>query len=239
MDSQKQVLPFEHKQPEYDACGNFLDVASYLSAVRNELEAGEKIVYSKCNKRKIKEISNENSDNGTDSITTVSDIVDAKRNGYDHTLIEPNYWRKEFIKSFKSMKAQFNISKPTEVYLKNIPNNFTNWRAFMINNEPNNSLLFTLNKSEVLRLVVYLKKLLNDKSVKGCMSQWIIGLFFRLPEILDYSDIFILRDLAKKLVLNRILKKLVTTETTMISEMVIVIICSIYGQKDLLPDDLI
>ncbi|GMM38856.1 hypothetical protein DASC09_061950 [Saccharomycopsis crataegensis] len=194
-----------------------------------------------------------------DNVDTISKVdtptSDEKEDVNDQETSQSKYesdqWRTSFIEDFKKQKAEYENDdgkeeeeeeeegidecgedKTKDIDVEKLPENFTGWRAFMINNKPSKYLLVLLPQATILKLIIYMKKLV-DKSMKGHMKLWTPALFLRLSDVLEYNDVYELREVSKKMIFFKKNKKLQDKESKLTCDIIIAIVYDIYGQKDL------
>lgn len=145
--------------------------------------------------------------------------------------IDANIVNSQTITSISHVQPVGNDHPQNQEIPTRFPDKFTAWRAFMLNHKPTKPLLQALPHHTVLRLIIYMKKLVN-KSMKGNLNLWSLALFLKLTDVLEYGEVHELREVSKKLLYVR-QKENTPDEVKMVCDVVIVIVYEIYGQKDL------
>ncbi|ODV86467.1 hypothetical protein CANARDRAFT_6936 [[Candida] arabinofermentans NRRL YB-2248] len=120
----------------------------------------------------------------------------------------------------------------TELDAIDLPTTQKAWKFFIFNNEPSLDLVAQIfEEKEHIKLIIYFTKWLNI-DVNIHFEQWLMQIMAGLEDLLDNSDISIVRSLGKKA------KKQLTNELNSrnenIMKMILVITGRFYGQRDLL-----
>lgn len=107
------------------------------------------------------------------------------------------------LSSFKDIvleeftKQRDNLPEPGTLPIPDdfiFPESFTAWRAYVMSHEPSLHLVSNLDKELTLRLVVYSTRWLAA-STPAQISNWIYSLLVRVPEVMDHSDVSVVREL--------------------------------------------
>lgn len=217
METPKQVLPFEYKEPTYDIDGMFTDVLSYLLAVKKELENGPQVFVSR---KRLQENRKRKREEGEEEEGEKS--KDKKGDKQEES---------DFVKSFLEQKKKYNEEDDLEQEPISIPDNFTAWRAYMIETKPSKAIISKLNQNTILKLIIYMKKLI-DNSLKGYLDQWVMALFLRLNDVLVYNDLHELREVGKRMV-QLLKKESLSEQSRLLCQMIVNIVTEVYGQRDI------
>jgi survival of motor neuron protein-interacting protein 1 len=116
-----------------------------------------------------------------------------------------------------------------------IPETANEWRKLVMETMPPSiGFFYALDHSTVFKLVIYFTKWLSVSTNEN-LSRWIWLCFVRIDNLLDASEVSLLRDLAKKA--TRLIDKAHVFENRIASytiAMVILVVGIYYGQRDML-----
>lgn len=106
------------------------------------------------------------------------------------------------------------------------PNNFTEWRKFLLQNKPEISLVSNFDQQLIIKLMIYSIQWVNNTTPEQ-LIEWIENLLLKLNSfVLETKDIAVIRDLGSKT------KKLILKGKTQF-RVILIIVSQLFGQKDL------
>ncbi|KAH3677009.1 hypothetical protein WICMUC_001915 [Wickerhamomyces mucosus] len=196
------------------------DGETYLAMVRKQAESGSSVMFIKSNidYGDSKEVE----DTGFKQNSTKNSISEEEKKFYNDIITEFKSQR-NLILEVEELQVPSDFIYPT---------NFTEWRKYIMDNDPILPIITNFDHELTIRLVIYCTKWLTNKTPDQ-VSKWIYALLIKLNDLLEISDQATLRDLALKA------KKLhdKDSEKTGISQItirfVLIIISRFFGQKDL------
>jgi survival of motor neuron protein-interacting protein 1 len=112
------------------------------------------------------------------------------------------------------------------------PETFTAWRQYCMTHEPSMELVSNMDHSLTIKLLMYCARWLAPKTPKQ-ISQWIYAILCRVSDVLEASDVSVLRDLGKRAKTLDLREELEET-TRFTCKLVIHVVAGGFGQRDLL-----
>ncbi|ODV94680.1 hypothetical protein PACTADRAFT_34427 [Pachysolen tannophilus NRRL Y-2460] len=201
------------------------DVHTYLAMVRLEAEKSDGFMFTKNETKSI--------DNTCDSDLKEIEFKDSNSN-----FKEFEAWRGEAVEKYTFLKIKFNSKKiqdkfsmPQDKLLNLMPSSVKDWKAMVTGQNPNLQILYNLDLSYKFKLINYFQRWLN-RSINKFFIKWVFTLLLLIPSLLDYSNMAILRSLAKKS--KKLLEFVTNKETKVLMDWIVTIAAQVYGQKDLL-----
>lgn len=205
------------------------DVMKYLTSVRQEAESDRCVYFVE---RKEEEATED--EIGEATMQAVEDIVVG-----EIELHEAIQWRDNLLHNFLSLKDELKthisrINQAHNLLVDPLPQTAVAWRKLVFQNTPPTvDLLFnSVDHSTTIKLLIYCTHWLSI-NIPENLSKWIYMLFLRLENILDHSEVSIVRDLAKKAIKLRE-KENLTSISKYTMDMVISVVGIYYRQRDLL-----
>lgn len=112
------------------------------------------------------------------------------------------------------------------------PENFTEWRRFVMQNQPTVSLISNFDHELTVRLIIYCTRWLNN-NIPEQISTWIFALLVKLNDVLESSDSATVRELAQRAKKINAKGDVVSETTRATNDFVIIIVSRFFGQRDL------
>mgnify|MGYP002378942995 CR=1 FL=1 len=223
---QQRALPVElvsDEEGQEDAVSQ--EVRQYLVSVREEVYADELEVLAQAQNITANEPL-ETNENDCDE-----DVNRGRDYGLDwsHSVVD-------MLLSLKALAGTSSINEPIDESVV-VPETANEWRKLVMETEPPSiGFFYALDHSTVFKLVIYFSKWLSVSTNEN-LSRWIWLCFVRIDNLLDASEVSLLRDLAKKAV--KLIDKVHVFENAIASytiAMVILVVGLYYGQKDMLEN---
>ncbi|KAH3671957.1 hypothetical protein OGAPHI_000143 [Ogataea philodendri] len=192
------------------------DVNTYLAMVRMEAQQFERHGFDSAPREK-----------------TEADVeephIEPDQDGY-----KANPLLTDFLVEFKTKRKEYEEyrSTLTDIDAIELPQTQKEWKYVVFNNEPTFDIMAQLiEEDEIIKLAVYFTKWLN-RDVNPSFENWIFHLLYAIDDVLNASDVSVLRALAKKALKQA--EGQLDERNQLIMDKIVTIVGSFYGQKDLL-----
>lgn len=142
-------------------------------------------------------------------------------------------YQNDIIEKFKAQRASLPENGELDIPSDFIfPENFTEWRRFVMTNQPVVSLISNFDHELTMRLIIYCTRWLNN-NIPEQISTWIFALLVKLDDILESSDAATVRDLAVRAKKINAKGDVVGETTRATNDFIILIVSMFFGQRDL------
>ncbi|KAG7719600.1 hypothetical protein KL949_001179 [Ogataea haglerorum] len=217
---QKRAFPIALDLETIDATKATIDVNSYLALVRLEAQQFERKGFHV----EASEAENLSSDLNYQQAPSEASSFE----------VEQRCWPMEYLEEFKSAKETYlnYRSNLTELDAVDLPRNQKEWKYLIFNNEPSFDTVAQIVEENVnIKLIVYFTKWLN-RDVNVYFEQWIFHMLYATDTVMTSSDISVVRALGNKALKQ--IKGALDERNQVIMKRVVLIIGTLYGQRDLL-----
>ncbi|GME91326.1 unnamed protein product [Ambrosiozyma monospora] len=141
-----------------------------------------------------------------------------------------------FLEEYRNNRERYNDFRNnlTELDAIDLPKTQKEWKQFIFENQPTDELIAQIiEENEVIKLIVYFTKWLNTK-VNENFASWIFRILESIDDVLDGSDLSVIRALGKKA------KKQSGNDldeiNSTIMKRILFAIAGYYGQRDLIME---
>ncbi|GMG40610.1 unnamed protein product [Ambrosiozyma monospora] len=216
---QRRAFPIAIDLNAVDRSKTPQDVNEYLALVRLEAQGFDSQFISQ----------NDNSDDD-------GGIYWVPSNGNDEDQSDSESEERKYLEDYRNNRERYNDfrSNLTELDAIDLPKTQKEWKQFIFENQPTDELIAQIiEENEVIKLIVYFTKWLNTK-VNENFALWIFRIMESIDDVLDGSDLSVIRALGKK-AKKQSGNNLDEINST-IMKRILFVIAGYYGQRDLIME---
>lgn len=165
------------------------------------------------------------------------DEVESKANMGKESIVTKSNEQKEYelsvLQMFKSQREALPEAGELDIPSDFIfPENFTEWRRFVMQNQPTVSLMSNFDHELTVRLIIYCTRWLNN-NIPDQISSWIFALLVKLDDVLESGDSATVRELGVRAKKINSKGEVVGETTRATNDFIILIVSRFFGQRDL------